>query len=90
MEGGVYGFLIRISGVQIVAFGSMNYIEREVTGLHPDVALIASSPMRKEIYDYTGRLLRALNFPATVVATHWDFSQLPFSASFAKATQGGG
>ena len=82
VEGGVYGYLIRLDGVQIVAFGSMNYIEREVTGLHPDVALVASSPMRKEIYDYTGRLLRALNLPQLVVATHWDFSQLPFDASF--------
>jgi L-ascorbate metabolism protein UlaG (beta-lactamase superfamily) len=76
-----------VEGVQIVAFGSMNYIEREVTGLHPDVALVASSPMRKEIYDYTGRLLRALNRPPLVVATHWDFSQLPFGASFAKQRQ---
>lgn len=82
VEGGVYGFLIRLNGLQIVAFGSMNYIEREITGLHPDVALVASSPMRKEIYDYTGRLLRALNLPQLVVATHWDFSQLPFDASF--------
>lgn len=87
VEGGVYGFLIRLNGIQIVVFGSMNYIERELTGLHPDVALVASSPMRKEIYDYTGRLLRALNLPPLVVATHWDFSQLPFDASFAKQRQ---
>jgi L-ascorbate metabolism protein UlaG (beta-lactamase superfamily) len=77
VEGGVCGFLIRLNGVQIVAFGSMNYIEREVAGLHPDVALVASDPMRKEIYDYTGRLLRAL--PRT-----GDWSQLPFDPSFAK------
>jgi L-ascorbate metabolism protein UlaG (beta-lactamase superfamily) len=84
VEGGVFAFLIRLNGIQIVAFGSMNYIEREVAGLHPDVALVASDPMRKEIYDYTGRLLRALNFPPLVVATHWDSSQLPLDASFAK------
>jgi hypothetical protein len=62
----------------------MNYIEREVTGLHPDVALVAADPMRKEVFDYTGRLLRALDFPPMVVATHWDWSQLPFDASFDK------
>jgi L-ascorbate metabolism protein UlaG (beta-lactamase superfamily) len=84
VEGGVFAYLIRLNGVQIVAFGSMNYIEREVAGLHPDVALVAADPMRKEIYDYTGRLLRALNFPPLVVATHWDWSQLPFDASFEK------
>jgi len=83
VEGGVFGYLVRINGEQIVVFGSMNYIEREVTGLRPDVALVAADPMRKEIYDYTGRLLRALNFPLLVVATHWDWSQLPFDASFA-------
>lgn len=44
---------------------------------------MASDPMRKEICDYTGRL-RALNFPPLVVATHWDWSQLPFGVSFAK------
>jgi L-ascorbate metabolism protein UlaG (beta-lactamase superfamily) len=84
VEGGVFGFLIRLKGVQILIFGSMNYIEREVTGLHPDVALVAADPMRKEVFDYTGRLLRALDFPPLVVATHWDWSQLPFDASFAK------
>lgn len=84
VEGGVYGFLIRMKGVQIVVFGSMNYIEREVTGLHPDVALVAAAPERKEVFDYTGRLLRALDFPPLVVATHWDWSQLPFDASFDK------
>lgn len=84
VEGGVFGFLIRLNGVQIVVFGSMNYIEREVAGFRPDVALVASDPARKEIYDYTGRLLRALNYPPLVVATHWDWSQLPFDASFEK------
>jgi len=84
VEGGVVGFLIRLNGVQIVVLGSMNYIEREVAGLHPDVALVAADPMRKEVYHYTARLLRALDFPPLVVATHWDWSQLPFDASFDK------
>jgi hypothetical protein len=50
----------------------MNYIEREVAGLEPDVALIGAGASRKEIYDYSGRLMRDLNYPALVLPTHWD------------------
>ena len=50
----------------------MNYIEREVEGLRPDIAIIGSGVSRKEIYDYTGRLMRALDCPTTVFPTHWD------------------
>jgi len=50
----------------------MNYIEREVTGLRPDIAIIGSGSSRKELFDYTGRLMRALGCPATVLPTHWD------------------
>lgn len=33
IEGGTLAYLIRIGGRQILAFGSMNYIEREIDGL---------------------------------------------------------
>ena len=62
-EGGTLAFLIRFHGYQILAFGGMNYIEREIQGLEPDVVLVGAAPSRKEIYDYTGRLMRVLNFP---------------------------
>ena len=38
-EGSTLAFLIRFHGHQILAFGGMNYIEREIEGLQPDVAL---------------------------------------------------
>jgi len=72
----------RLSGVQILAFGSMNYIEREVSWLHPNVVLVPSAPQRREVHDYTGRLLRELGLPPVVIATHWDSSQLPYGANF--------
>ena len=53
VDGGTVGFLIRVSGVQILAFGSMNYIEREISGLRPNVVLVPSAPQRREVYDYT-------------------------------------
>jgi hypothetical protein len=56
--GGNLAYLIRIAGRRILAFGSMNYIEREVDGLRPDVVLMGAGESRSEIYDYAGRLMR--------------------------------
>jgi len=72
IEGGTLAYLIRLGGREILAFGSMNYIEREIVGLRPDVALIGAMPERREIYQYTARLLRALGNPRMVLPTHWD------------------
>jgi L-ascorbate metabolism protein UlaG (beta-lactamase superfamily) len=38
-EGGTLAFLIRLHGHQILAFGGMNYIERELTGLQSNPAI---------------------------------------------------
>ena len=80
-EGGTLAYLIRFRGHQILAFGGMNYIEREIVGLEPDVALIGAGASRKEIYDYSGRLMRDLHYPAIVLPTHWDNFLAPYSAS---------
>jgi L-ascorbate metabolism protein UlaG (beta-lactamase superfamily) len=80
-EGGSLGFLIRLGGHQILTFGSMNYIEREIDGLRPDIVLVGAGESRTEIYDYAGRLMRVLGFPAVVLPTHWDNYFIPFSAS---------
>ena len=81
VEGGTLAFLIRIAGHRIIAFGSMNYIEREVDGLRPDVALIGAMPERHKIYHYTERLLRALGYPPVVMPTHWDRFNVSYDAS---------
>ena len=80
-EGGTLAYLIRLHGHQILAFGGMNYIEREIEGLTPDAVLVGAASSRKEIYDYTGRLMRDLHFPALVLPTHWDNFTAPYSAS---------
>lgn len=80
IEGGTLAYLLRLAGHQILLFGSMNYIEREVDGLRPDVALIAAARPRLEIHEYTRRLLRALGFPPLVIATHWDEQSFPYGA----------
>ena len=80
-EGGTLAYLIRFHGHQILAFGGMNYIEREVEGLQPDVALIGAGASRREIYDYSRRLMRSLRYPAIVIPTHWDNFLIPYGAS---------
>src|SRR5712691_711374 len=80
VEGGTLAYLLRLAGYEILWFGSMNYVEREVQGLRPDVAIIAAARQRLEIYDYTGRLMRALGLPRVVFATHWDEQSFPFGA----------
>ncbi len=80
-EGGTLAYLIRFGGHQILAFGGNNYIERELQGLKADVVLVGAGPSRKEIYDYTGRLMRLLNYPKFVLPTHWDNFTAPYEAS---------
>ena len=87
IEGGTVAYLIRIGGRQILVFGSMNYIEREVEGIRPDVALVGAMPERREIYDYTGRLMRALGYPRLVLPTHWDRFNVPYEVSQEPAVQ---
>ena len=81
VDGGTLAFLIRIAGHQIIVFGSMNYIEREVDGLRPDVALIGAMPERHKVYHYTDRLLHALGYPPLLMPTHWDRFNVPYDVS---------
>lgn len=86
-EGGTLAYLIRIGGHEILAFGGMNYIERELEGLRPDVVLVGANASRRENYDYCGRLMRVLGYPAIVLPTHWDNFLLPYGASQSAALE---
>lgn len=79
-EGGTLAYAIRIGGRQIVLFGSMNFIEAELVGLKPDVALIGAMPERQYIDNYTSRLMKVLGNPRLVLPTHWDAFNVPFDA----------
>ena len=72
VEGGNLAYLLRIAGHEILIMGSMNYIEREMEGLRPDIALVGANSQRLEVYDFTGRLMRALGKPALVIPSHAD------------------
>jgi hypothetical protein len=43
--------------------------------------MVGAGASRAEIHDYAGRLMRALGFPALVLATHWDNYFRPFDSS---------
>lgn len=70
-EGGTLNYLVRFGGRQILVIGSANYIERELEGLRPDVAIVAVG-LRHELHDYSCRLMRALGAPPVVLANHFD------------------
>ena len=80
-EGGTLAYLVRIQGHQILGFGGNNYIEREIAGLEPDVVLVGAGASRRDIYDYSGRLMRALHNPRLLLPTHWDNFLVPYEAS---------
>ena len=70
-EGGAYAYLVRVAGHEVLFLSTANFIERELDGLRPDIAIIATG-LRQEIHDYTCRLMRALGNPPLVYANHFD------------------
>ena len=57
IEGGSLMFLARFNAHTVLTAGSMNFIEREVQGLDPDIILPGVNFSRLEIYKYTEELL---------------------------------
>ena len=58
-------------GPSVFFMGASDFAARNLTGLAPDVAMIAV-PSTDSTHDYVPRLLTALDRPATVVPVHWD------------------
>ncbi|MGN6107036.1 MAG: MBL fold metallo-hydrolase [Kofleriaceae bacterium] len=70
-EGGTLAYLVRIGGHEILILSTANFIERELEGLRPDIAVVATG-LRQELHDYSCRLMRALGQPAVVFTNHFD------------------
>jgi L-ascorbate metabolism protein UlaG (beta-lactamase superfamily) len=70
-EGGSLAYLVRAGGHEVLFISSANYIERELEGIHPNVAVVATG-LRQEVHDYTCRLMRVLGRPPVVFANHFD------------------
>jgi L-ascorbate metabolism protein UlaG (beta-lactamase superfamily) len=71
VEGGTLAYLVRLGGHQVLVLSTANFIERELDGLRPDVAIVATG-LREEVHDYACRLMRALGRPPLVIANHFD------------------
>src|SRR4029450_8386104 len=70
-EGDTLIYLLTIGGkYSIFLMSSGNYIERAIAGLRPDVALIAPL-FSNNTHAFTPRLVKALNYPKTLLPTHW-------------------
>jgi L-ascorbate metabolism protein UlaG (beta-lactamase superfamily) len=80
-EGGTLMYLVRFQFHTVLVAGSMNYIEREVEGLRPDIILVGANLSRLQIYKYTERLLKATGYPKIVLPTHWDNYRVPYGTS---------
>jgi L-ascorbate metabolism protein UlaG (beta-lactamase superfamily) len=85
-EGGTFDYLVRLGGHEILVIGSANYIERELSGLRPDVAIVATG-LREELHDYAGRLMRALGAPPLVLANHFDAWRAPLGEPLSETTR---
>ena len=62
----------------VFLMSSANFVERAITGIRPDVALVASI-FSNQIHDFTPRLLKALNYPKVILPTHWDNFERPYA-----------
>ncbi|MEH1165474.1 MBL fold metallo-hydrolase [Micromonospora sp. CPCC 205539] len=71
-EGDTLGYLMRVDGGPSVYFtGASDVAERNLSGLAPDVAMVALQNATTT-GDYLPRLLKGLDYPKVVVPVHWD------------------
>lgn len=75
-DGGTFNYLLRVGGHEVFVTSTANFIERELVGLNPDIAILATG-LREEVTDYTCRLMRLLDYPEVVYATHFDNWRAP-------------
>jgi len=81
IEGGSLMFLARFKKHDVLTMGSMNFVERELFGLKPDILLAGVNRSQLGIYKYNERLLAVTNYPKIVIPTHWDNFRLPYGFS---------
>jgi len=81
IEGGALMFLARFNNHEVLTMGSMNFAERELEGLAPDILLAGVNGSRLGLYKYDERLLKVTNYPPVVIPTHWDRFSLPYGFS---------
>ena len=81
IEGGSLMFLARFANHEVLTMGSMNFVERETQGIHPDILLAGVNRSQLGLYKYNERLLKATGNPPVIIPTHWDNFRLPYGFS---------
>jgi L-ascorbate metabolism protein UlaG (beta-lactamase superfamily) len=81
IEGGSLMFLVRLSQHKVLTMGSMNFVERELEGIKPDILLAGVNQSQLGLYNYNERLLRVTGNPKVIIPTHWDNFRLPYRFS---------
>lgn len=81
IEGGSLMFLARFDRHNVLTMGSMNFVERELEGIHPDILLAGVNGSRLGLYNYDERLLKVTGNPPVIIPTHWDNFRLPYGFS---------
>ena len=87
VEGNSLMYYFRFKDHKVLTMGSMNFIGEAIEGLEPNILLAGSANSRKEIYNYTERLLSLTNFPEIIIPTHWDDFRVTYEASQEKAIE---
>ncbi len=75
-EGGTLQYFVQVDGRSVLFIGSANFVDEELEGLRPDVAIVAVY-LREKIPDYSCRLMRALGRPPLVLTNHFDAHSRP-------------
>ena len=78
IEGGSLMFLVRFANHDVLTMGSMNFVERELVGVKPDILLAGVNRSQLGLYKYNERLLAVTNYPKWIIPTHWDNFRLPY------------
>ena len=87
-EGGTLQYLVHFGQHTVLFIGTANFVEANLTGLRPEVAVVAIG-LREKIPDYTCRIMHALGNPRRVFPNHFDDLRAPLEpgASYAAETQ---
>lgn len=71
-EGDTLAYQVTVkNGPSVFFMGGSDFVERNVTGLSPDVAMIAMQAS-DSTHAYAERIITALGRPSVVVPVHWD------------------
>lgn len=81
IEGGSLMFLARFANHDVLTMGSMNFVERELVGIKPDIVLAGVNRSQLGLYKYNERLLSVTNYPKVVIPSHWDNFRIPYGFS---------